>query len=556
MAQFIWPCDINTVSQEFGGFPNSFQPDGHTGMDFAVPIGTPVLAAAEGVVLHGDWASKLGWPNKFYLAQDWDGPANGDQSAGICVIVDYGTWVGIYAHLSSTHLNPGDRVKQGQSLGLSGMTGRSTGPHVHMDALPDGWNVLGKYYGRVNPRKYCSTGGPAPVTPQDAPVGSNQRVTGSVGIIRRTEPKVSTDNIIDNFAGDLILTLAGYVHGQKLTINGYTSDIWVKGGVSGGYMWIGGFTNQSLDGLPDLTPAAAPTNPNVRTTGPDGVNRRTIADKAGTLIDQFGADLDITIGGYLRATDPYGDGNTVWFVGGLTGGYMHSSGFTSQSTDGLKDLTPDASLPATPAPPVPVYDFVADFDYVEKIPANLTNVQRASDNPGVVVFPAQPEKDVIHQMGTPGVDTIGSTINEFKRKDSFKSAHFVIEGKRIVQMVSLNDRAYHAGPEGNKFVGYETGPYQDADTIASVRRVIADVDKKTGQKAVLIRHRDVPGNNTLCGSLIDLARYETAPVVTPPVVTQPVVVPVPTPAPVPTESEAAVLKKFSDWVIGQFLSRK
>jgi hypothetical protein len=428
-----------------------------------------------------------------------------------------------------------------------------------LDALPKGWNVLARYYGRVNPRNYCSTGAPAPVKGET--VGPNQRVTGPSGVIRRSEPKVTTDNVIDNFGGDLILTLAGYVIGQKLTIGGLTSDIWVKGGVSGGYMWIGGFTSQSLDGLPNLTPAPAPTNPNVRTTGPKGVNRRITADKAGTLIDQFGAGLDITVGGYVRDTDPYGNGNNVWFVGGLTGGYMHSSGFTSQSTDGLKDLTAPKPLPPTPAPPVPVYDFEPDFPYVEKIPANLTNVQRAADNPGVVVFPEKPEKTVPHQFGTLGVDTIGSTINEFKRKDSFKSAQFVVSGKRIVQMVSLKDRAYHAGPQGNGFVGIETDPAQDPDTIASVRKLITDLDKKYGRKATLIRHKDVPGNNTLCGSLIDLARYEITAPTNPPVIPPVVVTPAPTPTPTPevpttNANDAAVLKRFSDWLIGQFLSHK
>lgn len=567
MAEYIWPCDINTVSQEFGGGANSFQPDGHTGMDFAVPIGTPVLSPADGVVLFADWISVLGWPNPYYLAIDFDGPANGDQSAGIVTVVDHGPGrpMSIFGHLSDNNMVvKGQTVKQGQVVGLTGMTGRSTGPHLHFEMLPDGYSFSNKWYGRVNPRNYCSTGAAAPVTSQSSSIESNQRVTGPVGVIRRTEAKVSTTNVIDNFGGDLILTMAGYVRGQKITVNGYTSDIWFKGGISGGYMWSGGFTNQSTNGLKDLTPAPA-SAPNVRITGPDGVRRRTVANKAGSLIDEFGPDLEITVSGYVRDTDPYGDGNNVWYVGGLTGGYMWSGSFTSQSTEGLKDLTAPAPLPPTPAPVVPVYDFVADFDWVEKIPANLTNVQRASDNPGIVVFPATPAKDVVHQMGTLGRDTITSTINEFKRANSFKSAHFAVSGKRAVQMVSLKDRAYHAGTVGNDFVGIETDPLQDADTIATVRRLIADIQKKTGQKVVvLIRHREVPGNNTDCGSLIDLSKYQVTVPTTPPVI-PPVVVNPPTPTPTPTpipeckptpESETATLKKFSDWLINQFNNRK
>lgn len=548
MAKYNWPCDINTVTQEFGGNPNSYQPEGHTGMDFGVPIGTQVRSPADGTVVFADWASALGWPNPYYIAIDFDGPANGDQSAGIVTIVDHGPGLPatIVAHLSDNNMvKAGQKVKQDQVIGLSGMTGRSTGPHVHFEILPDRWNVNAKWYGRVNPRDYCSTGIPAPVPNPGVPVGANQRVTGPAGVTRRTEAKVSS-NKIDTFGGDLVLTLAGYVRGEKLTIGGLTSDIWLKGGISGGYMWIGGFTSQSLSGLKDLTPVAPPISSSIRVTGPDGVNRRTIADKAGKLIDTFGADLEITIGGFVRAKDPFGGNNPIWYVGGISGGYMWSGGFTSQNTTGLKDLTPAPGIPVTPPPAVPVYDFVADFDFVEKIPANLTNVQRASDNPGVVVFPLKPAKTAVHQMGTPGVDTLGSTINEFKREGSFKSAHFAIAGKRIVQMVSLKDRAYHAGKEGNDFIGIETDPVQDADTIASTRRLIAALEKRSGSKAVLIRHKDIPGNATSCGDLIDLARYEIADPV-PPVVVDPKP---------PASNDADVLRRFFEWLIKLFTQSK
>jgi hypothetical protein len=537
-------------------------------MDFGVPVGTPVLSPADGTVVHADWASVMGWPNPYYLAIDFDGPSNGDQSAGIMTLVDHGPGrpLTIVAHLSDNNMvQRGQKVKQGQVIGLSGMTGRSTGPHVHFEMLPDGWDVKARFYGRVNPRKYCSTGAPAPVKPQGETVASNQRVTGPLGVRRRSEPKLNGKQI-DEFGGDLILTLAGYVHGDELTINGLTSDIWLKGGVSGGYMWIGGFTSQSLDGLKDLTPAPEPTKPNIRTTGPDGVRRRTVADKAGKLIDEFGPGLDITVSGYIRADKaPYTDGNNVWYVGGLTGGYMWSGSFTSQSTTGLKDLTPAPGLPATPAPPVPVYDFVADFDWVEKIPANLTNVQRASDNPGIKVISDSPEAIAVHQMGTPGVDTIGSTINEFKKEGTLKSTHFAVSGKRCVQMVSLKDRAYHAGPQGNGYWAVETDPLQDADTIATTRRLIEGLNKKSNKKIRLTRHNEIPGNNTLCGTLIDLPKYEvdfpikpTNPPVIPPVVVTPAPTPTPTPeVPISTNAnEAAILKKFSDWQIDQYLNRK
>jgi GH25 family lysozyme M1 (1,4-beta-N-acetylmuramidase) len=150
----MWPVDA-PISQQFGAFPNAYQPDGHTGIDFAVPRGTPLRAPANGVVLYADWAQGLGWPNPYWIAIDFDGPANGDQSAGIVIVIDhrpYGLpYVSIMAHCDQTGLNPGDVVKMGELVGQSGNTGRSSGPHLHFEVLPDKWNVNAKWYGRVDP---------------------------------------------------------------------------------------------------------------------------------------------------------------------------------------------------------------------------------------------------------------------------------------------------------------------------------------------------------------------------------------------------------------------
>lgn len=557
MPEYIWPCDINTVSQEFGGFPNSFQPDGHTGMDFAVPVGTKVLSPADGVIRHCDWASVLGWPNPYYVAIDFDGPANGDQSAGIVTIVDHGPGrpASIVAHLSNNDMvYKGKVVKQGDVIGLSGSTGRSTGPHVHFEMLPDGWDVNARWYGRVNPRLYCSTGAVGPASgPSDVPLKINERVTGPNGVVRRQEPKLG-DNEIDRFPGDVRLTIAGFTAGEWVEVNGFKSNIWFKGGISGGYMWCGGFNDASTNNLTNLIPTTPPpsaVDAKLRTTFTT-VYRRTYPDKNAPLIDEFPADRELTIAGYVRGTDPDGKGNNIWFVGGITGGYIWSNGFTNKDLTGLPDLT--AGVPTTQPPAqVAKYDFKADFDFVQVIPAHASNVELGR-------FPEQPERLAIHQMGTPGRDTMNSTINEFKRENAYKSSHFVVSEEYIVQMVSLKDRAYHAGPVGNDYIGIETDPYQSPATIASVRKLEQALFEKYGRKIATVRHRDIPGNATECGSLIDLKKYEVdwAPAVVEPPVTEPPVVepPVVTP-PKPDEiDEAGVLTEFFRWLIGLFLNRK
>jgi murein DD-endopeptidase MepM/ murein hydrolase activator NlpD len=83
----------------------------HTGVDFAVPTGTPVLAVQDGKILPGGW-----------------GKAYGKQ-----VLMSCEAGFVIYAHLSQVLVKPGDKVKAGDVIGKVGSTGNSTGPHLHLE---------------------------------------------------------------------------------------------------------------------------------------------------------------------------------------------------------------------------------------------------------------------------------------------------------------------------------------------------------------------------------------------------------------------------------------
>ena len=107
-----WPA-VGRISGVYGSqrILNGQPRAPHMGTDVAVPIGTPVHAAAGGTV-------SLAEPD-FVL----DG--------GI-VIVDHGYGLStLFMHMSKIDVKPGDKVTSGQVLGLSGMTGRATGPHIH-----------------------------------------------------------------------------------------------------------------------------------------------------------------------------------------------------------------------------------------------------------------------------------------------------------------------------------------------------------------------------------------------------------------------------------------
>jgi murein DD-endopeptidase MepM/ murein hydrolase activator NlpD len=97
----------------FNGQPRS----PHAGLDIAVPSGTPVTAAAAGTVIDvGDY---------FF---------NGNT-----VFIDHGQGlITMYCHLSEATVTVGDKLERGQQLGLSGMTGRATGPHLHWSVVLNG----------------------------------------------------------------------------------------------------------------------------------------------------------------------------------------------------------------------------------------------------------------------------------------------------------------------------------------------------------------------------------------------------------------------------------
>ena len=110
---FTWPVQ-GRISGRFGnarvynGQPHAGR--GHSGMDIAVPTGTPVKAPAGGVVT---------FAGNLYLT-------------GGTVLLDHGFGVSSnFLHLSRIDVKVGDRIEQGQVISAVGATGRATGPHLH-----------------------------------------------------------------------------------------------------------------------------------------------------------------------------------------------------------------------------------------------------------------------------------------------------------------------------------------------------------------------------------------------------------------------------------------
>lgn len=122
-GDYFWPVD--------GGYISAHQGDGrgHKGIDIAAPYGTPIYAAASGVVIDAG----TGWNGGY----------------GNCIIIqnDDGN-VTVYAHQAELAAAYGDVIEKGQLIGYVGSTGDSSGNHLHFEVRKDG-----KYY---DPELYVS----------------------------------------------------------------------------------------------------------------------------------------------------------------------------------------------------------------------------------------------------------------------------------------------------------------------------------------------------------------------------------------------------------------
>jgi murein DD-endopeptidase MepM/ murein hydrolase activator NlpD len=126
-----WPV-LGHITDGFGERLDPFSGEGafHTGVDVAADYGAPVHATADGVVVTAD--THTGY--------------------GRVVIVEHGfgltTW---YAHLSSYAVVAGTRIKRGEVIGYAGISGRSTGPHVHYEVRVNNAPVNPWRYMKSNP---------------------------------------------------------------------------------------------------------------------------------------------------------------------------------------------------------------------------------------------------------------------------------------------------------------------------------------------------------------------------------------------------------------------
>ena len=120
-AVFDWP----TSSRWLSGYP--YIPGVHEAIDIGGAIGNGIFASDNGVVVYS------GWNNYGY---------------GYVVVIDHGNgWQTLYAHLDTINVGCGQAVFKGGAIGTMGVTGNSSGPHLHFEMRSEIW-------GRVNPHNF------------------------------------------------------------------------------------------------------------------------------------------------------------------------------------------------------------------------------------------------------------------------------------------------------------------------------------------------------------------------------------------------------------------
>ena len=106
---FAWPTKYPQIEAYFGWRKKRM----HDGLDLKAPRGTRIYAAADGEVI--DAGARI-------------------RGYGKTILLDHGNgWSTLYAHLSKIKTLKGRHVRKGELIGLSGRTGRATGPHLHFE---------------------------------------------------------------------------------------------------------------------------------------------------------------------------------------------------------------------------------------------------------------------------------------------------------------------------------------------------------------------------------------------------------------------------------------
>lgn len=287
-----------------GGWTSSF----HYGTDY-VGVGT-VRAIADGVV------------RGVGVLSGWGG-------AGNQVLIEHdGFWSRSF-HLASTSVSVGQRVSEGQGIGVEGSTGNVTGKHLHLQIHVGGTGNSNA----VDPRAFIAArlgGGSLSAQQRRASAFVNRRV-GSPSTSAPTGEGLPAGTV-GNFTG--------WIRGESVDGN----NVWFRG-ISGDWFWSGGFDGGAdTSGLEDLNPATLGAKQRKTTTELRGRAEPTTTAAinqvlpAGTVGDFDGWRYGEAVGTENR-----------WLRGAHSGDWFSLAYLEPRNTDSLDDLNPKTETPTAPS---------------------------------------------------------------------------------------------------------------------------------------------------------------------------------------------------------------
>jgi hypothetical protein len=288
-------------------------PSSEPGTDYGSAYGSPLYACGSGYVVDLSWSNGGGAGR--YIAIDTD---DGRRLRSL--------------HLSDIWVGVGQRVEQGQQIGLTGASGWGSdwgyGAHVHQTL----WDYHGQAFCSsctIDFENYVGTAQPS----------GTQRVVGANGANGRSDP--STANAVTQvLPPGTLANFNGWINGEVVSGNG----VWFRGEFSGDWFWSGGFTDTGTHDLTDLNPAQ-PVHGNQRVVGGNGANGRDDPSTNGPVTQTLAPGTVADFDGWI--TGEVVEGNGTWFRGAHSGDYFWSGGFTETGTDGLTDLNSPSATPTT-----------------------------------------------------------------------------------------------------------------------------------------------------------------------------------------------------------------
>ena len=225
---YVWPTTSRAMSGNYSG---------HSGVDIPVGTGTPLFATGDGIIDYVGYGR--GYGNAIFLR-------TGD---GV-------PWV--YGHGSQPQVRAGQQVKRGQQIGLSGNTGRSTGPHLHIEAARGGFAnagnrayTLGLLGGSIMPAGGVAGGGG--IADLLSPI--LDKIKGFLALTKKAADMGPWGQIMSSPVSSAVSGLSGWASGMlsKVTDVAGSAINWVKSKIvgKGAQQWEGTIRQAlEMNGLP------------------------------------------------------------------------------------------------------------------------------------------------------------------------------------------------------------------------------------------------------------------------------------------------------------------